>query len=538
MLFVFWLLLGVLTQRCTESWACHELFDEESSASGHQFLALCSEATFAAAAAANEGTGLPLEQPELLGCVAASARLMDSALEGDEKCTRCPEGCALVLLLQGATYQYDSVQTCSHSVMFYIRANMYFKDFEPHWTSDLKDNLHALVNSRRGQCAQMRSKELDQESLPLGFDAVSAPVPQGAPGSHLQETSVTRSRAEGSVSKREKSKAILVRRASQSRRLCKQKREEGKIRPKTKDVVAVLIAATPSMLKVYQPFINLWRCYAVRHNLAFILETDDTDVSAPFHRAPNWMRWFAARRYIKFYKALLVVDPDQFVVPECWNISIVELAGSWNSSDLYSQLPDVATRDFGKPQTLNNGMVFIRDSPRGMFFLEQLLLKASWMQTIEKDQGAFDETVLEVLSLEAKARGKEGYDSECAQYIFPNFAGNHEVGRYALCWWRASEELAGPFGARTSQVIRFVDPRIADINHVVGFRGLSDPAILYHFAGRSKDWGEMLATFGLERRNTCDCAKVFEHVDRRALERACVPGGPAVQECEPPEVVC
>eukprot|EP00913_Durusdinium_trenchii_P033325 g31198.t1 len=70
--------------------------------------------------------------------------------------------------------------------------------------------------------------------------------------------------------------------------------------------------------------------------------------------------------------------------------------------------PDVATRDFGKPQTLNNGVVMIRSSPRGHFFLDLLLEKAAWMQNIEKDQGAFDETVLEILGLEATARGDEG----------------------------------------------------------------------------------------------------------------------------------
>ena len=57
-------------------------------------------------------------------------------------------------------------------------------------------------------------------------------------------------------------------------------------------------------------------------------------------------------------------------------------------------------------------VVLLRSSRRGHFFLDLLLekvgqlrageslRKAGWMQTIEKDQGAFDETVLEVLGLE------------------------------------------------------------------------------------------------------------------------------------------
>ena len=53
-------------------------------------------------------------------------------------------------------------------------------------------------------------------------------------------------------------------------------------------------------------------------------------------------------------------------------------------------------RDVGPPQTLNNGVVLLRNSARGHFFLELLLAKAEWGLTIQYDQGAFDETVLEV----------------------------------------------------------------------------------------------------------------------------------------------
>lgn len=34
---------------------------------------------------------------------------------------------------------------------------------------------------------------------------------------------------------------------------------------------------------------------------------------------------------------------------------------------------------------------------------------------------------------------------------------NHDLARYAMCWWRQSEVLAGPFGQRDSQVIRSFD---------------------------------------------------------------------------------
>lgn len=90
------------------------------------------------------------------------------------------------------------------------------------------------------------------------------------------------------------------------------------------------------------------------------------------------------------------------------------------------------------------------------------LRKAGWMQTIEKDQGAFDETVLEVLGLEVGAstqrlkwhqaveRGEEGYDSHCAQYVFPNAKGNHEAGAHARSGRRRWRSMRCAGGAPAS----------------------------------------------------------------------------------------
>lgn len=514
-----WWLLASLLGPCE---ACHEIFDEAAALTGHAFLAACASPTVALAHAASTGTLWDVAfQPELLLCLASAGRLSDAAFLGREGlCDRCPEGCAMVLLIAASAAEPTDVQVCSQSLLLYVRAYQQFADFEPHWLVDLRDNMHALVNARRGQCAAARRREL--------ADAAASLPPAEAEADSAGDSGEAES-------------------ASPPCRPAAPPPRRGAAAPE----VAVLMAATPSMLKVYQPFINLWRCYALRHGLGFILETDDVDVSYPNQRAPNWMRWFAARRYIHFYSALLVVDPDQFVVPECWGVSIPALLGAragpaklatrGEEATLDAGLvatPAVATRDFGRPQTLNNGLALIRNSSRGLYFLEALLLKAAWMQTIEKDQGAFDETILEVLGLEARERGEEGYDSECTQHLFPTAGGNHEIARYALCWWRWAEVLAGPFGARRSHVVHFLDPRVADVNHVVGARGMDDPALLYHFAGRSKDWGAMLDTFGLERRHTGDCRKVFAHVAARAVARECVAGGPVVEECEPPEVVC
>ena len=111
-------------------------------------------------------------------------------------------------------------------------------------------------------------------------------------------------------------------------------------------------------LQNLRPFINLWRCYALSHGMAFILETDPGWVKLPelagkrpilyiiklsnswisknsilrllecllltillaLHHpdqtsphpgkapAANWMRWFAAERFLYFYEALLKLE--------------------------------------------------------------------------------------------------------------------------------------------------------------------------------------------------------------------------------------
>eukprot|EP00929_Paragymnodinium_shiwhaense_P052982 TRINITY_DN26530_c0_g1_i1.p1 TRINITY_DN26530_c0_g1~~TRINITY_DN26530_c0_g1_i1.p1 ORF type:complete len:439 (-),score=86.85 TRINITY_DN26530_c0_g1_i1:341-1657(-) len=435
-------------------------------------------------------------------------RFLDLAFRGAEACQACAEACGLVMFMatplgggDAAIVQHDGTDTCSHMLLMLVRSYQYLDSgIELEWLGGLLGSLPSLMEVGRMQCAAARRVELESMKLPPRGWAADAADAAAATSSFLSASP-------------------------------------------WRDQVAVLVAATPNKMHEYQPFLNLWRCYALRHGFAFILETDDTEVSAPHRRAPNWMRWFAARKHIEFYKALLVVDPDQFIVPECWNYSLPAILGAFAAEESAATggrvaAPDVATRDFGRPQTLNNGVVLVRHSPRGLFFLDQLLEKAAWMQTIERDQGAFDETVLELLGLEARERGERGYDSRCAAHVFTNVAGNHEVALYALCWWQMSEEVAGPFGNRHSQMFRFADPRIVDVNHVVGARGLSEPALLHHFAGRSKDWAGMLETFGLPRRATADCRKVFRHVDAAAAERACVPGGPVVTECEPPMLVC
>jgi len=465
---------------CSAAPACSNVLGEETETTTGHLLDSCAPIVEKSLGDACDGSSAASfsVQPEFVRCALLSEPLVWVAFNDGDACAVCPEACALILALQGLALEFGDTASCSQTLLLLIRAFSSLERLELHWLEGSLLKLGLLVDIRKAECAAERRRELEQVVLP----AWAGPL-----------------RLEG-----------------------------GQGGAKIADQVAVLIAATPSMLHVYQPFINLWRCYAWRHGLAFVLETDDTEVSPPHQRAPNWMRWFAARRHLPFYRALLVVDPDEFVVPECWNISIPAVLRAWTADADRWPAPDVAMRDFGRPQTLNNGVVLLRNSPRGVFFLDHLLDKVAWMQTIEKDQGAFDETVLEVLGLEARARGEEGYDSECAKHVFPNARGNHEVALYVLCWWRVSERWGGPFGARGSTVIHFADPRLADVNHVVGARGLAEPAILHHFAGRSKDWNEMLEQFGMSRRATADCRQVYDHVDAMAAQHSCVPGAEAV----------
>merc|ERR1719387_722637 len=297
--------------------------------------------------------------------------------------------------------------------------------------------------------------------------------------------------------------------------------------------IAMVLAGNPEILRTYQPFLNLWRCYALRHRMEFIVETDDLDLRAHF-RHLNWFRWHAARKYLKYYDYLWVVDPDMFVVPSCWSEDVRALLADG---------PHVLLRDVAPPQTPNNGAMFLRNSAEGRYFLDLLLEKVDWVNSFQHDQGAFDETVLEVLGTEAAARRGEEvgnkYYSECLPHLLPTVGGHHIVALYSMCWWDQSAHLAGPFGQRTSEIVSFLDPRVLDMNSVVGLRGDNISCFIRHFAGRGKDWAHILENFGLPKAKTGHCDEVFAYVDSQPQ---CEPGSPPVESimdhCPPPLVVC
>mmetsp|Transcript_112962 Transcript_112962/g.326340 ORF Transcript_112962/g.326340 Transcript_112962/m.326340 type:complete len:505 (+) Transcript_112962:111-1625(+) len=461
------------------------LADPLGGPTGATFLEACSAAAVAEAAPEVEDTPLDATATHAVPqwCIDVAVRLELDAASNSTACAGCTEACALALLVLWVTGQVTDVVTCTHSVMqLLVLGNLL--PVSPKWLQGLK--LAALLHGRRGLCRRLRAAELRGLRLPPPRSLAAAP--SGA-GDDL-----------GSV--------------------------------------VLLLAVTPDMLPTYAPFIDIWRCYASWHGLSFVLDTDIGEVQRAVPRRPwNWMRWFAARRHLPRYSAVLVVEPDQFVVPECWADERWQLARTMLRGGSGLGVGDVVTRDFGPPMTLNNGVVLVRNSAVGRFFLDLLLEKAAWSGTIEADQGAFDETVLEVLGAEAADRGDEGYASRCLQDVIPSWRGQ-EVANYARCWWLEAERLAGgPFGARRSRAVHFVDPRVADVNHVVGARGL-EPALLHHFAGRSKDWGRMLALFGLRPDETGNCSRVLQHSVDSAARKPCSPAAPAQIVCEPPVFVC
>ncbi|CAJ1368253.1 unnamed protein product [Effrenium voratum] len=108
-------------------------------ATGHSFLARCA---FSALAAAEAATGkLIPESAEQRGCVDSAEGLSEEALGTSPRCEQCPEGCVVVLLLQAlALPDFAEVRLCSYSLMYYFRANAYFKE--------------SLSPTGRGTCAR------------------------------------------------------------------------------------------------------------------------------------------------------------------------------------------------------------------------------------------------------------------------------------------------------------------------------------------------------------------------------------------------
>lgn len=69
------------------------------------------------------------------------------------------------------------------------------------------------------------------------------------------------------------------------------------------------------------------------------------------------------------------------------------------------------------------------------------------------------------------------------------------MASYMICYWDAIDTLTGEFGKRRSKIVNFISPRKADINHVVGVRGVEEPAFIQHFAGPGKQYHDIIGWF-------------------------------------------
>eukprot|EP00397_Hematodinium_sp_SG-2012_P036162 GEMP01039004.1.p1 GENE.GEMP01039004.1~~GEMP01039004.1.p1 ORF type:complete len:255 (+),score=63.84 GEMP01039004.1:881-1645(+) len=254
------------------------------------------------------------------------------------------------------------------------------------------------------------------------------------------------------------------------------------------------------------------------------------------------MRWFSAHKYLPYYDSLLVVDPDQYVTPECWDINVFRVL----RAHAVRANASIVVREVFFPQTLNDGVVFLRNTPMGHFFLRLLLDKVGWWQTHAQDQAAFDETMLEMAGMEAAWQLNAKlplYTEDCFPLIFPVFDFSHPVALHTICWYHWMNGLMGTGGARQSRHVYWMDPRVMDINHVVGIRQLEPNALIYHFAGKGKTFSNIVRAFGLAGPEmTATCADVYAYVDSKREEVPCRPFNEGVVNassyCPPPLKIC
>lgn len=307
--------------------------------------------------------------------------------------------------------------------------------------------------------------------------------------------------------------------------------------------VAIVAGTTADRADDYRPFAVLWQCYAERHGYSFVMDiVTDVDMAprgfefawflpdgGPGRRdrlrpKRNWASVLAARRQLRHYDAVLVVDFDAFVTPACAHLPFA--SHLWPPGDRSA----VVVRDPPPHQDPNMGVFGVRAGAAGARFLAEVLAKRYWLASPRPIANAFTETMLELLWSERAREGVvDGYVASCLPYAFADVDWSSRVADYAACFHRRLEALAGPHGLRASEAIRFVDPRHFDINYVPRPWEPTGRGFLHHHAGR-KNWTAMLAAFGLTRFSASGgraCA-----IAQRFAQRlpACVPGTP-LQEC-------
>lgn len=204
----------------------------------------------------------------------------------------------------------------------------------------------------------------------------------------------------------------------------------------------------------------------------------------------SWNRWFALRRHLDAYEWVLTVDPDQFPSQECFlgrSLStVLKDAGADDPSVM------LVMRDFPRFHTLNSAGVFLRQGSGARLFLDLLFARMYWEGVADFDQSAFDQSILEFLDLwsaEQFANRKAIPGSRCLIFQLAWLDGSNILERYLQCWHDRVDSLFGPFGEREyvdGAPLRLLDPRLVDINYVIGSRPQDDAPLIWHLAGKDK----------------------------------------------------
>jgi hypothetical protein len=215
------------------------------------------------------------------------------------------------------------------------------------------------------------------------------------------------------------------------------------------------------------------------------------------------------------------------------------------------QTKHVVLRDVFPPQTLNDGFLALRSSDVSKWFIDQVYAKMRWgIPDSVYDQTAFYETVLELLEIEKRQYSayfhapsvvnfvamnewlggssaeivhkpsRQPYRADCFKYVLQPSYVPGKLAFFTHCFHAWLRDLTGRAGARDSDFFGFVDPRVVDVNQVIGV--VPEKALIYHHPGRGK-WERVAQGLGDALNNTCAAlATKYNSVD------SCVPYNHAV----------
>lgn len=112
--------------------------------------------------------------------------------------------------------------------------------------------------------------------------------------------------------------------------------------------IAIVTAATPDRISMYQPATNSKQCYALRHGYDFIFDTN----AATSSLNPWWRKVMATKKYLPFYDWVFWMDADTLVT----NYTVrLEWFLPENDADTHLVVTDHNI-------ALNDGAFFLRNS--------------------------------------------------------------------------------------------------------------------------------------------------------------------------------